>query len=305
VGAAHGRYGQDSTGQDSTGQGGKRRIRRAGRHTAPSQVHKVAERAGRAAPALGLVGVLAAAPQVRDLMVSAPAAHAVTAHGAAGQAGAIGAVAGQIYSDRLQGATARRQQAQKADTYRARHRAAADSGRAGSGSPGIQRLPGAHHRGGQSGGGQSGGGQSGGGQSGGGRHTTYTCSGTSPMMPQHYAKIMHFLTTHGYAGRAAAGIAGNIFQESGGDPESGGGLIGWTPLPDGLVTGNPQADLWAQLAALLTFNQAWAQYLPELNAAGTPSAAADIYMVHFERPGVPSAARREASATAVAAACGQ
>jgi Phage tail lysozyme len=293
--AAHSRYWQDSTGQ-----GGKRRIRRAGRHTTPSQVQKVAERASRAAPAVGLVGVLAAAPQVRDLMVSAPAAHAVTTHSAAGQAGAADALAGQIYSDRLQGATARRQQAQKADTYRARHRAAADSGRAGSGSSGIQRLPGAHHRGGQSGGGHSGGGQSGG-----GRHATYTCSGAGPLLPQHYAKIMHFLTRHGYTGLAAAGIAGNIFQESGGDPESGGGLIGWTPLPAGLVSGNPQADLWAQLAAVLTFNQGWAQYLPELNAASTAPAAADIYMVHFERPGLPAAARREAAATAVAAACGQ
>jgi len=41
-------------------------------------------------------------------------------------------------------------------------------------------------------------------------------------------------------GNAAAGIAGNIYQESGGNPEfrrrtAGGGLIGWTPLP-GRVT---------------------------------------------------------------------
>ena len=48
---------------------------------------------------------------------------------------------------------------------------------------------------------------------------------------------------------AAAGIAGNIYQESKGNPESvgsgGGGLIGWTPLPSGFVTGNVQADLQA------------------------------------------------------------
>ncbi len=41
-----------------------RKIRRTGRHTAPSQVEKVAEKAGKAAPAMAIAGVLvAAAPQ--------------------------------------------------------------------------------------------------------------------------------------------------------------------------------------------------------------------------------------------------
>src|SRR6202030_4779424 len=41
-----------------------RMIRRTGRHTAPSQVEKVAEKAGKAAPAVAIAGVLvAAAPQ--------------------------------------------------------------------------------------------------------------------------------------------------------------------------------------------------------------------------------------------------
>ena len=44
-----------------------RKIRRTGRHTAPSQVEKVAEKAGKAAPAVAIAGVLAAA---------APQAHA-------------------------------------------------------------------------------------------------------------------------------------------------------------------------------------------------------------------------------------
>jgi hypothetical protein len=119
---------------------------------------------------------------------------------------------------------------------------------------------------------------------------------------------MGFLTSHGYTGSAAAGIAGNIYQESGGNPESegdgGGGLIGWTPLPGGYVTGNPAADLHTQLAAILAFNQIWAQYIPALNAASSPAAAADIYVTDFERAGVPAAGTREAAATAVAAACG-
>jgi hypothetical protein len=128
------------------------------------------------------------------------------------------------------------------------------------------------------------------------------------MLPANYAAIVDFLVAHGYTGFAAAGIAGNIYQESKGDPESvgsgGGGLIGWTPLPSGFVTGNPAADLQTQLNALLTYNQGWAQFIPALNAATSATEAADIYMNDFERPGLPVAANREAAAQAVAAACG-
>lgn len=116
------------------------------------------------------------------------------------------------------------------------------------------------------------------------------------------------MTAHGYSPMAAAGMAGNIYQESKGDPESvgtgGGGLIGWTPLPSGFVTGDPAADLQTQLQALLTYNQQWAQYIPALNAAATPTQAADVYMNYFERPGIPAAYNRETAAVAVAQACG-
>jgi len=136
-----------------------------------------------------------------------------------------------------------------------------------------------------------------------------TCSASAAgMVPAHYAAIVSFLTSHGYTGLAAAGIAGNIYQESQGDPESagsgGGGLIGWTPLPSGFVTGNVSADLQTQLNALLSYNQQWSAYLPALNAATSATQAADIYMNDFERPGIPAAGNREAAAQAVAAACG-
>jgi hypothetical protein len=138
---------------------------------------------------------------------------------------------------------------------------------------------------------------------------TLTCSGpSSGPLPANYQAIASFLLAHGYTGNAAAGIAGNIYQESMGNPESvgtgGGGLIGWTPLPAGFVTGNPAADLQTQLAAVLTFNQLWSQYIPALNAAASPAQAADIYVTDFERAGIPAASSREAAATAVAAACG-
>jgi hypothetical protein len=141
-------------------------------------------------------------------------------------------------------------------------------------------------------------------------NTTLTCTGTggTGMLPLNYATIVNFLVTHGYTAMAAAGVAGNIWQESGGNPESvgtgGGGLIGWTPLPAGFVTGDAAADLETQLTALLTYNDGWAQYIPLLNDATNPTAAADIYMDYFERPGLPAAANREGAAIAVAQACG-
>jgi Phage tail lysozyme len=140
-----------------------------------------------------------------------------------------------------------------------------------------------------------------------------TCSGTggvggTGLLPLNYATIVNFLVAHGYTAMGAVGIAGNIYQESQGNPESvgtgGGGLIGWTPLPAGFVTGNAAADLQTQLTALLSFNQQWAQYVPMLNAATSPAGAADIYMNYFERPGIPAAANREGAAAAVAQACG-
>jgi hypothetical protein len=139
---------------------------------------------------------------------------------------------------------------------------------------------------------------------------TLTCTGTggTGMLPLNYAAIVNFLAAHGYTDLAAAGIAGNIWQESKGNPESvgtgGGGLIGWTPLPVGFVTGDPAADLQTQLEALLSYNQGWAQYIPLLNAATSAVAAADVYMDYFERPGLPAASNREGAAGAVAQACG-
>jgi hypothetical protein len=140
--------------------------------------------------------------------------------------------------------------------------------------------------------------------------TTLSCSGTggTGMLPYNYATIVSFLAGHGYTDLAAAGIAGNIYQESDGNPESvgtgGGGLIGWTPLPAGFVTGNVSADLETQLSALLTYNEGWTQYIPLLNAATSATGAAYIYMTYFERPGLPAAANREGAAAAVAQACG-
>jgi Phage tail lysozyme len=137
---------------------------------------------------------------------------------------------------------------------------------------------------------------------------TLSCNLSDGLLPDNVTAIVTFLIAHGYSDNAAAGIAGNMYQESKGNPESegmgGGGLIGFTPLPAGYVTGNASADLQTQLSAVLTYNQQWSSYLPELNSAATPADAADIYVTDFERAGIPAASTREASADDVAGACG-
>ena len=98
----------------------------------------------------------------------------------------------------------------------------------------------------------------------------------------------------GYSQAAAAGIAGCVAGESGGDPESQGsggrGLIGWTPpgkLPDSAFTGNVTADLNAQIQEIDVYNRTnWPSYIPMLNAQSDPVAAADFYSQYFERPAV-------------------
>lgn len=115
------------------------------------------------------------------------------------------------------------------------------------------------------------------------------------------------LTLHkdyGYSAVAAAGIAGCIAGESGGNPESeapvtvyplgnpadGAGLIGWTPLSKltdegGTIGTTEAADLSSQTKAIDTYNKVnWAAYIPQLNAETDPEAAARFYSENFERP---------------------
>jgi hypothetical protein len=260
---------------------------------------KLAQQAGKAAPVVAVIGALASAPHAYDDLMTGtgyPAEHhsaALQAHRPAFPAQPPRPVGtGDRLSNpdsQLGNAGAGQLALAKSRTYQPRHTTAAGTGSA----PDAKPSHGARHH--------QGSGDT-------RRHATRRCSGSGGMLPANYTEIVTFLTAHGYTGNAAAGIAGNIYQESGGNPESigsvGGGLIGWTPLPGGFVTGNPAADLQTQLAAILTYNQGWAQYLPTLNAAGSPAQAADIYVTDFERAGIPAASNREASANAVAAGCG-
>jgi hypothetical protein len=259
-------------------------------------MRKATRRAGKVAPAVALAGALAAATQLHSLATAGPAAvidpGAVSAHPIRRDlAAGTGTYASAYRLHRAR--TAQGHGPASADKVPAR--SSRGNSASASGSPGHRRPKAAASTGAGAG-------------AGAGQHSTVSCSGTAGMLPANYAAIVDYLTVHGYTGIAAAGIAGNIYQESKGNPESvgsgGGGLIGWTPLPAGFVTGNPAADLQTQLAAILTYNQQWSAYVPALNAATSATEAADIYMNDFERPGLPEAGNREAAANAVAAACG-
>ena len=326
---------------------------------------KVAQAAGKAAPAVAVVGALAAAPQTAFASTSAPAA--ATGHAAAAtqrhqvtrahldaathpsrQAArtytvrtgdTLSGIAQHfyghasdwqwlyhinqakitdpnlIYTGQVFSAPADPPASVRNGTYQARHaRAAAATSTADSQSSASQSPAGSSAGSSASASTVSGSGSSGSSGSSAAATSAATghggsCSGSAGgMVPANYAAIVNFLTSHGYTGNAAAGIAGNIWQESGGNPESvgdgGGGLIGWTPLPGGYVTGNYAADLQTQLTAILSFNRIWSQYIPALNAASSPAAAAAIYVTDFERAGIPAVGNREAAAQAVAAACG-
>lgn len=117
--------------------------------------------------------------------------------------------------------------------------------------------------------------------------------------------IAKYMMAHGYQRAAAAGIAGCIAGESGGNPESSGsggdGLIGWTPPSTGPpLTGNAAADLVTQEAAIVTYNQNnGSSNIATLNAETNPVSAADFYSQSFERPAVTDSDVKSAVATTI------
>lgn len=122
-------------------------------------------------------------------------------------------------------------------------------------------------------------------------------------LPANYSAIASYLVGHGFTKAEAAGIGGNIFVESGGNPyiwevDGGGGygLIQWTPPPAGLVGSGLSGEL-AQIAREGT---------GMFSSPKNPAEAALQYLYGRERPLDPgaTAATREASANAIAKAMG-
>ena len=117
-------------------------------------------------------------------------------------------------------------------------------------------------------------------------------------LPANYQTIVSYLVAHGFSKYMAAGIAGNIFAESGGNPDiweigggGGYGLIQWTPPPPGLVG----SGLLGELAQIVS------EGMGMFSNPGSPAEAAYQYLMGRERPLDPAAtaAVREASANAV------
>lgn len=116
-------------------------------------------------------------------------------------------------------------------------------------------------------------------------------------VPQNARAIYTFLVGQGFSPNAAAGIVGNIEQESGGNPEEqGGGLI--------QILGQSGGTLAEQLQATMKYIEANGS-VKDINLnSPTPQAAALYFSTKYERP-LASAANnpnREQSAADVAVA---
>lgn len=116
-------------------------------------------------------------------------------------------------------------------------------------------------------------------------------------IPENAQAIYAFLTGQGFSANAAAGILGNIEQESGGNPGApGGGLI--------QILGQAGGTLTEQLAATMKYILANGS-VSDINAhASSPQAAALYFSNQYERPNAALAnnANREQSAADVAVA---
>jgi hypothetical protein len=109
-------------------------------------------------------------------------------------------------------------------------------------------------------------------------------------------EIMYgFFRQSGYSEVAAAGAIASIWGESTWNPESAGtggrGLIGWTPestLPNSAFTGNPGADMAAQLLLILRFviTSGDTAAVASMQNAATVLDAANIWGVRVERFGI-------------------
>jgi hypothetical protein len=113
------------------------------------------------------------------------------------------------------------------------------------------------------------------------------------------------LIAMGLSTNAAAGVAGNIYQESGGNPTSssgaGGGLFGEETQNGGTTGGGSMTEQLAALAKFIAANGS----ISQINAnASSPETAAVYFMNQYERPNkaLENEPNRVAAATYVAAA---
>jgi hypothetical protein len=126
------------------------------------------------------------------------------------------------------------------------------------------------------------------------------------------AQIARVLLANGVNRIGAAGIIGNAYAESSFDPAAqgygGGGLWGFTASPNSLADlqayASQRGGQWTNAALQTRFllEHVAPSTISAINAAGTPEAAAEIFMTQFERPGIPRLdVRQEAARTAFSA----
>jgi|SRR5215469_3107669 len=131
-----------------------------------------------------------------------------------------------------------------------------------------------------------------------------TANVTSGANRDNLLTAAEYLMQNGYSRAAAAGIAGCISGESGGNPEAIGdqgtsfGLIQEHGSQyASLVTGDRTADFDRQLPAIIAYNNAQGQGLiAMLNSISDPVEAANFYSEKFERPAVTDSDVRPADA---------
>jgi hypothetical protein len=110
-------------------------------------------------------------------------------------------------------------------------------------------------------------------------------------------QVSSFFTARGYDSTAIAGILGNSEQESTDNfGESGGGA--WQELGSKWQGSSPLAQMQSILAGLSPFRS-------QLNAAGSPGAAADLVEADYEKAGIPALANRERYARQAYASLGR
>lgn len=107
------------------------------------------------------------------------------------------------------------------------------------------------------------------------------------LIPANAEAIWTFLRSHGLSANAAAGILGNIYQESKGLVNAGvwpsnWGLIQWTPGNE--YFSGPTTSLQTQLNAILSYINEYGS-IANINAnASTPQAAALYFSTNYEKP---------------------
>jgi hypothetical protein len=122
-----------------------------------------------------------------------------------------------------------------------------------------------------------------------------TAAGSATGVGPNAVSIRNYLQSQGLSKIAAAGVVGNLQQESSLNPNApGGGLAQWQA-----PRGPKDWSLSGQLTYLINeLKTSYSGLFSQLNAATSPSQAATLFSDQYERPGIPMLGNRIAYANA-------